>query len=231
MGENRIRVLLADDHNLVRAGIAQLLSLEPDMEVVGEAADGVQAHTMAVKLRPDIILMDLDMPRSTGFEAINRIRAELPDAVVVVLTYSAGEKDIAEALRCGAQGYLLKSSEPETLATSIREAFRGETPLSGIVVRKLLTDLMRPDHGQAQPEATGAAPVEPGARTPLTPREREILTLVAEGATNREIGLQLFLSENTVKNHLKHIMAKLQVENRAQAVAWAMREGILKRGT
>lgn len=234
MDEHRIRVLLADDHNLVRAGIAQLLSSEQDMVVVGEAADGVQAYNMAVQTRPDIILMDLNMPRSSGFEAIAHIRAAFPDAIIVVLTYSESEKDIAEAVRAGAQGYLLKSSEPETLASSIREAYRGESPMSGIVLRKLLVDLQRAEPAPSSPPSASQAPPvyavpEASARMPLTARELEILTRVAQGETNREIGLQLFLSENTVKNHLKHILTKLQVENRAQAVAWAMGEGLLAR--
>lgn len=228
MQGRKIRVLLADDHNLVRAGIAQLLALEPDIDVVGEAADGVQAHAKAVALRPDVILMDLDMPRSNGFEAIATIKAELPDAIIVILTYSEDEKDIAEAVRRGAQGYLLKSLEPETLAGHIRAAVRGAAPMSAAVTRKLMLDLRRGD------EPVGAAPdgeTEAGGadRTPLTPREMQILALIAEGATNKEIGQRIFLAENTVKNHLKHILAKLQVENRAQAVAYAFREGLLKR--
>ena len=226
MEDRRIRVLLADDHNLVRAGIAQLLSLEADIEVVAEAADGVQAHARALETHPDVILMDLDMPRSNGFEAIARIKAELPETIIVVLTYSADEHDIAEAIRCGAEGYLLKSLEPETLSARIREALRGEAPMSGAVTRKLMSDLRRGD----TPGNTGAGASPESSRAQLTARELEILGLVAKGATNREIGERLFLSENTVKNHLKHILAKLQVENRAQAVAWAMREGML-RGT
>ncbi|HYG57067.1 MAG TPA: response regulator transcription factor [Symbiobacteriaceae bacterium] len=224
-----IRVLLADDHNLVRAGVAQLLSLEPDIQVVAEAADGLQAHTQAVKLKPDIILMDLDMPRTSGFDAITRIRGDVPEAVIVVLTYSADESDIAEALRRGAQGYLLKSLEPETLAAHIREAVRGEVPMSGVVARKLLADLRREPASAAHqiPQAGAGAPGT-SERAQLTNRERQILYFIARGATNREIGLQLFLAENTVKNHIKHILTKLQVENRAQAVAWAMREGLLK---
>jgi len=227
--EPRIRVLLADDHNLVRGGIAQLLALEDDMEVAGEAADGVQAHSMAVALRPDVILMDLEMPRANGFEAISRIRAQVPEAIVVVLTYSADEKDIAEAIRRGAQGYLLKTLEPETLAERIREAVRGESPMSGVVTRKLLSDLRRAEQPPPAPAPATGTLSNAANRVQLTQRELQILALIAEGATNREIGLQLYLAENTVKNHLKHILAKLQVENRAQAVAWALREGLLPR--
>lgn len=219
----KIRVLLADDHNLVRGGIAQLLALEPDMAVVGEAADGAEAVARALDLRPDVVLMDLDMPRMNGTEAMGRIKAALPETVVIALTYSADEKDIAEAIKAGAEGYLLKNLEPDTLAARVREALRGEAPMSGAVARKLLRDLRQPP---APPPAVAAGPPEAG-RPALTSRELQILALIAEGATNRDVGKQLFLAENTVKNHLKHILAKLQVENRAQAVAWAMREGLL----
>lgn len=228
MEEQRIRVLLADDHNLVRAGIAQLLALEPDIDVVGEAADGMQAHAQAVAHRPDVILMDLDMPRSNGFEAIATIKADLPDAIIVILTYSEDERDIAEAIRRGAQGYLLKSLEPETLAQHIRAAVRGAAPMSAAVTRKLMMDLRRGD-GPAPGAAEGEADAAQSERPPLTPRELQILALIAEGATNKEIGQRIFLAENTVKNHLKNILAKLQVENRAQAVAYAFREGLLNR--
>lgn len=231
MEGRRIRVLLADDHNLVRAGIAQLLALEPDIDVVGEAADGIQAHAQAVAHRPDVILMDLDMPRSNGFEAIAAIKADLPDAIIVILTYSEDERDIAEAVRRGAQGYLLKSLEPDTLASHIRAAVGGASPMSAAVTRKLMMDLRRGDGpgGADQADQPGAAQGEGAERMPLTPREMQILALIAEGATNKEIGQRIFLAENTVKNHLKHILAKLKVENRAQAVAFAFHEGLLKR--
>ena len=220
-GSRVIRVLLADDHNLVRAGVAQLLSLEPDIAVVAEAGDGAQALAQAREHRPDLILMDLAMPRCDGFEALERIRRELPETVIVVLTYSADPGDIGEALRRGAQGYLLKSLEPQTLAGEIRKAVRGEAPMSGAVARAVVAGL-RQEEASAPPERSGASP--------LTRRELEIVSLIAKGAKNREIGAQLFLAENTIKNHIKRILEKLQVENRAQAVAWAMREGLLPDG-
>jgi len=231
MEERRIRVLLADDHNLVRAGIAQLLALEPDIDVVGEAADGIQAHAQAVAHRPDVILMDLDMPRSNGFEAIATIKADLPNAIIVILTYSEDERDIAEAVRRGAQGYLLKSLEPETLASHIRAAVRGASPMSAAVTRKLMADLRRGEGPGVAATGDEAGADERGDehRASLTPREMQILALIAEGATNKGMGQRIFLAENPVKNHLKHILAKLQVENRAQAVAYAFREGLLKR--
>lgn len=219
----RIRILLADDHTLVRRGIAQLLAFEPDMEVVGQAADGIEALSRALELRPDLILLDLDMPRCSGLDAIPKISAAVPEAVIVVLTYSADEQDAVEALRRGAQGYLLKDLEPDVLCVRIREAMRGESPISGAVARKILMDFREP-----KPAGPHAEPTRAEAQAhPLTQREIQILELVAEGATNRDIGQKLFLSENTVKNHLKHILAKLQIQNRAQAVAWALREGLL----
>jgi DNA-binding NarL/FixJ family response regulator len=212
-----IRVLLADDHNLVRGGVAQILALEPDIAVVAEAADGAQAYAEAIRLKPDVVLMDLDMPRVSGFEAISRIVAAVPACVIIVLTYSADERDIAEALRRGARGYLLKSLDPSALAEQIRKAVRGEAPMSGAVTRILC------DRRREEPPV----PAEPaGGHGPLTTRELQIVSLIARGATNREIGQQLFLAENTVKNHIKNILAKLQVENRAQAVAWAMGQGL-----
>ncbi|HEY3363805.1 MAG TPA: response regulator transcription factor [Symbiobacteriaceae bacterium] len=219
----RIRILLADDHTLVRRGIAQLLSLEPDMEIVGEAADGIEAISRANELKPDLILLDLDMPRCGGLDAIPKIIAAVPAAIIVVLTYSADDKDAVEALRRGAQGYLLKDLEPDILCIRIREAMRGESPISGTVARKILLDFRDPKpHPAESSRGEGGAPGHP-----LTQREIQILELVADGATNRDIAAKLFLSENTVKNHLKHILSKLQIQNRAQAVAWALREGLL----
>lgn len=215
MAKRQIRILLADDHTLFRRGLAQLLAAEDDLTVVGQAADGTEVCRLAQELQPDLILMDLDMPRCNGFEAISRILAEQPGALIVALTYSAGEKDAVEALRRGAQGYLLKDMEPDVLCEKIREAVRGESPIAGTIARKVVLGLQVP---APSPSASAAGK--------LTPREVQILKLVAAGATNKEIGGKLFLAENTVKNHLKHILAKLGVENRTQAVAWAVQEGV-----
>ncbi len=200
----------------MRRGIAQLLSLEEDFEVVGQAEDGVEACQLARELRPEVVLLDLEMPRRNGFDALEAIRAELPETRVVMLTYSAAPEDAARAFRLGADGYLLKNLEPEAFSAHIRAAIRGESPIAGVVARRLLL-------GKPSAESEGRPA---GEEADLTARELEIVRLMVTGATNREIGLRLFLSEHTVKNHVKSILAKLGVENRAQVVAWAVRVGI-----
>lgn len=213
-----IKVLLVDDHTLVRKGICGLLATQPDLQVVGEAADGLEAEAKAAETRPDVILLDLEMPRYGGLEAIPRIKARLPEVAIVILTFSGDGNDLLEALKQGAQGYLLKDLEPETLFASVRGAARGEAPIAGAVAAKILHEF-RPN----RPDA-----VEPaGDRPHLSVREQEVLQRAATGETNREIAEALYISENTVKHHLKNILAKLQMQNRAQAVAWAVREGII----
>lgn len=213
-----IKVLLVDDHTLVRKGISGLLATQRDIKVVGEAADGLEAEAKAVESEPDVILLDLEMPRYGGLEAIPRIKARLPQVAIVVLTFSGDGKDLLEALKQGAQGYLLKDLEPETLFASVRGAARGEAPIAGAMAAKILQEL-RP----SPPDAAGLT----GDQPHLSLREQEVLQRAAMGETNREIADALYISENTVKHHLKNILSKLQVQNRAQAVAWAVKEGVV----
>lgn len=220
MSPSQIRILLADDHTLVRRGIAQLLSMEEDMEVVGEAEDGLQACELALKARPDLILLDLQMPRMSGLEALVRLRRELPETIVVVLTYSAESEDALAALRMGAQGYLLKNLEPEALCAHIRAAVHGDSPISGQVARNLLLSQSRPEEA--------VQPAQPTVS--LSQREEEIVRLIVKGLTNRKIASTIYLSEYTVKNHVKRILEKLELQNRAQVVAWATRSGLADDG-
>lgn len=215
-----IKVLLVDDHTLVRKGIGRLLATQADLQVVGEAADGLEAEARAAELEPDVILLDLEMPRYSGLEAIPRIKARRPGAAIVVLTYSDDGQDLLEALKRGAQGYLLKDLEPETLFANVRSAARGEAPICAAMAAKIL-------HEFGQRPVAPAGDETPEATQPLSPRELEVLERCAAGATNREIAEALYISENTVKQHLKNILAKLQMQNRAQAVAWAVREGLI----
>ncbi|MDF2630289.1 MAG: chemotaxis protein CheY [Symbiobacteriaceae bacterium] len=219
-----LSILLVDDHTLVRKGIGRLLATQPDFTVVGEAADGLEAEAKAVDLKPDVILLDLQMPRCSGLEALTRIRARLPAVAVIVLTYSDDEQDLIEALKRGAQGYLLKDLEPEVLFSSVRGAARGEAPISGAMAAKILLEF-RPAAPATHP---APPPLGQSEKPHLSDRELEVLERVAGGATNREIAEELFISENTVKHHLKNILAKLQMQNRAQAAAWAVKEGLVR---
>jgi DNA-binding NarL/FixJ family response regulator len=204
-----LRILLADDHPVVRAGLAGMLSAEPDLEVVGEAADGAEAVTLATSLHPDLVLMDLRMPSLDGAAATARIVSEVPGTRVIVLTTYDTDADIVRAVEAGATGYLLKDTPRAELASALRAAARGETVLAPPVAARLVTRMRRPNVNA------------------LTPRETEVLRLVARGLTNAQIGQTLFIGEATVKTHLLKIFSKLGVDDRTRAVTVAMERGIL----
>ena len=209
-----IRVLVADDHAIVRKGICALLATEPDIEVVGEAQDGREAIAQAGQLSPDVILMDLVMPCVDGLEAIRHITACRPEARILVLTSFAGSDKVFPAIKAGALGYLLKDSGPDELVRAIQQVHRGESSLHPVIARKLLQEL--------------SEPAERGlASDTLTDRENEVLQLVARGKSNREISEQLAISEATVRTHMSNILAKLNVDSRTQAALYALREGLV----
>jgi NarL family two-component system response regulator LiaR len=210
---NSIRILVADDHAIVRKGIRALLATEPDIEVAGEAENGREAVTEAESLRPDVILMDLVMPEMDGIEAIRRITARQPEARILVLTSFAADDKVFPAIKAGALGYLLKDSGPEELVQAIHQVYRGESSLHPTVARKLLQELSRPSERPPTPE-------------PLTEREVEVLRLVARGQSNQEMADQLVISEATVRTHVSNILGKLHLASRTQAALYALREGL-----
>jgi two-component system, NarL family, response regulator LiaR len=213
--DRSIRVLLVDDHAVVRKGMRALLDREPGLEVVGEADDGEQAVRATDRLRPDVILMDLEMPGVGGIEATQRISGTHPESRIVVLTSHAAEEDVFPALKAGAQGYLLKHSAPEEVLQAIRQAHRGETVLHPTIARMVLQELNRP------------APSKQARTTdPLSERELEVLRLLARGMSNQEIADALVVGEATVRSHVSSILRKLQLASRTQAALYALREGL-----
>jgi len=212
-------VLLVDDHILFRKGLASLLSSQPDFVVVGEAGDGLEGLEKARALKPDIILMDVTMPRCSGPEATRLITREMPDMQIVMLSVSDDDQDLFAAVRAGAIGYLLKSIKPDELFARLRGIAAGEAPISRVMAAKLLRELAR---SQAHPTPPANWPQQ------ITEREREVLQCVAKGMTNREIGEALNIAENTVKNHVRSILDKLHLANRAQMAAYAVQAGLDK---
>jgi two-component system nitrate/nitrite response regulator NarL len=211
----KVRVLLADDQNLFRRGLATVLASAEDLEVVGEAADGREAVEKTRSLLPDVVLMDLHMPVCDGIQATQLIRAECPQTKVVVLTVSEDDADLFQAISSGAEGYLLKNLYPDELFHFIHRVMAGESPVSPAMASRLLQEIRQPSRRQG-----------PGSASELTPREREILQLVAEGLSNAEIASRLYVVEGTVKNHLHNVLGKLQLSNRVQAAAFALRHGL-----
>ncbi len=212
-----LRILLADDHILVRKGMAALIAARQDMQVVGEASDGLQAIALARETKPDIVLLDIHMPRCSGLEAIPHILEGAPGTRIVMLTVSEEDRDLFTAIRSGAFGYLLKDMEPQQVFAMLEGVRRGEAPIAGAMAAKMLQEFKRMDPNAApHTEATDE----------LTEREHEVLRLVAQGATNREIGAVLAITENTAKMHLRNILEKLHFQNRIQATAYAVRQGL-----
>jgi DNA-binding NarL/FixJ family response regulator len=218
----RLRILLADDHLLFRKGLAQLLSAQPDFDVIGEAADGTEAVEFARQLEPDLVLMDISMPNCNGFEATCRIKAEMSEMQVVMLTVSDDEQDLADAVRCGADGYLLKDLQPEALFDQLRRLTSGEPPVSRAMTKKLFRQVAQ-QMAQQRQQLT----IQPEVAGELSPRECQVLELVTNGRSNQEIADELGIAYNTVKNHLRSILSKLGAKNRAQAAAMAVSQGLL----
>jgi two-component system, NarL family, response regulator LiaR len=213
-----IRVLIADDHAVVRQGLRTFLDLQEDVEVVAEAADGEAAVAEAWRTAPDVVLLDLAMPRLDGVAALPRLREAAPAARVIVLTSFGEDERLFAALRAGAAGFLLKDVEPAELVRAIRTAHAGQAPLSPAVAARMVEQIA---HG--------------GDRTPqvdeLTPRELEVLRLIAGGRSNKRIALELGVAEKTVKTHVSHVLAKLGLSDRTQAALYAVREGLVSQGS
>lgn len=209
-----MRVLLADDHPLFRDGVRSLLEAR-GFDVVGEAGDGREAVTQAERLRPDVILMDIGMPNGGGLEATRLIKAAMPETKIVILTVSDDDQTLFDAIKAGAAGYLLKNLDSSEFFTLLEGIGRGQAAISPGLAGKILREFARQARGEPRP------------RDDLTEREREVLQFAAQGATNRDIAARLFITENTVKYHMKHILDKLHLRNRAEAAAYAARQGLL----
>jgi NarL family two-component system response regulator LiaR len=208
-----IRVLIADDHAILRKGIRALLSTEPDIEVVGETGDGLETVAQAQALRPDVILMDLVMPEMDGIEATRRIMAEQPGVHILVLTSFAADDKVFPAIKAGALGYILKDSGPAELVQAIHQVYQGQPSLEPSIALKLLQELSHPSQRPPTPE-------------PLSERELEVLRLLAQGKSNREIAGQLVITELTVRTHVSNILGKLHLASRTQAALYALKEGL-----
>jgi DNA-binding NarL/FixJ family response regulator len=215
-----IRVLIVDDHALFRRGLEMVLEQEPDIDVVGEASDGAEALTKAVDGTPDIVLLDVRMPKRGGIDACTAIKDAVPSTKIIMLTISDEEADLYDAIKAGAMGYLLKEISIEEVASAIRAVHGGQSLISPSMASKLLNEfasmIKRGDERQQVPAPR------------LTDREMEVLRLVAKGMNNRDIAKELFISENTVKNHIRNILEKLQLHSRMEAVVYAVREKLLE---
>lgn len=216
-----VRVMVVDDHSLFRRGIVAVLEAADGLEVIGEAVDGLTAISKARELVPDVIVMDLNMPNCSGLEATQALQTDLPQVNILVLTVSEMEADLFAAIRYGAKGYLLKKTDPEDLVDAIFDVARGGAIVSPLMAASLLAEF------KSISPAEGQSPADDAVVSEVSPREHDVLQLVAQGSTNREIAAALFISENTVKTHLRSIMEKLHLANRSQAAAYAARRGLV----
>jgi DNA-binding NarL/FixJ family response regulator len=214
--EDTIRVLLVDDHALLRQGVRSILESSGHIQVVGEAVNGQEGIERAQELMPDVILMDINMPLCGGLEATRRIKSAMPYVKILMLTVSETEKDLFEAVKGGAQGYLLKNVDPDQLIDGVRKVARGEAVIPGALATKIIAEF--DSHVAKEKE-------KPGVEL-LTQRELEVLGCLSTGASNKEIANRLFISEHTVRNHIQNILGKLHLGNRVQAAAYAVKEGI-----
>ncbi|SMC28411.1 two component transcriptional regulator, LuxR family [Andreprevotia lacus DSM 23236] len=213
-----IRILLIDDHSLFRSGVKQLLQREPDMEVVAEAADGVEGIKRAKEHTPDVILLDLNMPGLSGLETLQLLVQDLPETAVIILTVSEEADELGQALRNGAYGYLVKNIDAEALVNAIRRADRGEAVIADSMTAKLVA--------QFRVQGSGPAASPAGERDRLTPREREIVQCLARGESNKEIARNLDVAESTVKIHVQNILKKLNLNSRVQVAVYAVEHGL-----
>lgn len=212
-------ILIVDDHVLFREGMRNIIGHWDDCEVVGEAANGLEALSLARELLPDIILMDISMPVMDGIDATKQIASEVPSTQIVILTMSEEKEDLFNAIKNGAHGYVLKDTPSKRLHDELRRMVQGEAPLSGLMASKVLEEFNRL---RKQPKPTYEV------QEPLTNREQEILELVAQGLSNPEIAEKVYISENTVKKHLRNILDKLHLNNRVEAAVYAVRKGLIE---
>jgi DNA-binding NarL/FixJ family response regulator len=216
-----IRTIIADDQELVRTGLRTILEVQPDIEIVGEAADGSEAVSRATRAAPDVVIMDIRMPVVDGIEATSRIAQALPGTRVLILTSYGLDQYVYETLRAGAAGFLLKTDRPERIVDAVRAVASGEALLGPDTTRRLIERFVQgpvPD------------PPEPSALTALTPREREVLLLVARGLSNQQIADRLFIGDGTVKTHVARLLAKLQLHDRVQVIIYAYETGLVRPG-
>lgn len=213
MDKTKIRILIVDDHAVVRKGIRALLATEDDLDVIGEAENGQQAVELYSELNPDLLLLDLIMPKVNGIEVIKKIKGDHTGAKILVLTSFAADDQVFPAIKAGALGYLLKDTEPDDLIDAIRQVYRGESSLSPAVARKVLEEVFHPAEKPLSPD-------------PLTRREVDVLQVLAKGKSNRDIAEELTISETTVRTHVSNILGKLHLASRTEAALYALKEGM-----